>query len=81
MAKRRAEFKIEDKVFNQLDEIANSDFEGNRTAALEDMIRHSSTVRGIAENDRDKLRVSCRKGPHSDIYEKNERVMIDFFLV
>ncbi len=81
MAKRRAEFKIEERVFSQLDEVANRDFEGNRTAALEDMIRHSSAVRSISECDRDKLRVSSRRGPHSDIYDDNERKMIDFFLV
>ena len=81
MAKRRAEFKIEEKVFRQLDEVANRDFDGNRTAALEDMIRHSSTVRSISECDRDKLRVSSRKGPHCDVYDDNERKMIDFFLV
>jgi len=52
---------------------------GSWTDALEYMIRNSHAVHSIPSNERDRLRVSCKRGPYADDYDKHERKMINFF--
>lgn len=74
-------FRLEASLLDGLALIAADDFNGNLTAALEDMIKHSLVVRSVPEGDRDLLRASARRGFAHDVYEKHERKMIDFYLV
>lgn len=81
MAKEMKNFRLEAELLDGLACVAELDFNGNMTAALEDVIKHSLLVRSIPEGDRDRLRVSAKRGAFSAEYDKHERKMIDFFLV
>lgn len=60
-------------------------FESNEytswTDALEYMIRNSHAVHSVPEVDRDRLRVSAKRGPYNEEYDQHERKMINFFWV
>lgn len=81
MAKQIKNFRLDTELLDGLSKVAAEEFNGNVTAALEDMIKHSLVVRSVPEGDRDRLRVSAKRGAFSAEYEKHERIMIDFFLV
>lgn len=81
MAKEMKNFRLESELLDGLACVAARDFNGNMTAALEDVIKHSLLVRSVPEADRDRLRVSAKRGSYSEEYDKHERKMIDFFLV
>ncbi len=81
MAKSVKSFRIEDQMYNDLLSIASEHYNGNATAAIEEAISHLILVLSVPEGERDLLRVSARRGPYKDTYEKYDRKMIDFFLV
>ncbi len=81
MAKQQRTLRISEETILMVENIAKNEFGNNFTAAIESMVKHSHLIRQIDEDDRDRLRVSSKRGPHGDIYDKHERKMINFFLV
>lgn len=73
--------RVKQETLDMIQKIANKENDGNFSVTLEDMVKNSFAVMSIDEDERDQLRVSCRRGPYSEIYDKHERVMIDFFWV
>lgn len=73
--------RVTQETLDKIDFIAKSEYEGNFSVALENMVKNSFAVMSVSEDERDQLRVSCRRGSFADIYDKHERVMIDFFWV
>ena len=81
MAKSVKSFRIEDQMHSDLVSIAEQHYNGNATAAIEEAISHLLLVLSVPEGERDLLRVSSKRGCHSETYEKHERKMVSFFLV
>ena len=81
MPKVMKNFRIEESIIADAIKIADEEFGGNLTAAIEDMLKHSIAVRSVPWNDRDKLRVQARRNDVYDVYEKHENKMHDFFLI
>lgn len=81
MAKVQKTIRLSQDVIDMVQEVSEGGIGMSWTNALEIMVRSGHLTRSISVNDRDKLRVSCKNGKYSDIYDKHERKMIDFFLV
>lgn len=81
MKKIQKTIRVSQETIDMIKSVSDNDYNGNWTLALENMIKNSFAVMSIPEEERDKLRVSCRKGPYNSEYIKHERKMIDFFWV
>ena len=78
MAKVLKQVRIEEKTISDIQAIADSDFNGNFTAALLDCAASGVSMRKIPEN----VREAMKSGMHrydfaSDFYMDNTRVVID----
>ena len=81
MAKVMKNFRIEQSILDGVAKVAESDFDGNMTAAIESMLKHGTEFRKVPVVDRDKLRVQARRNDLWGIYEKHESIMHDFFWI
>ena len=83
LAKTQKTIRISGTAINMVQQISDSSDNqyDSWTDALENMIRNSHAVHSIPSTKREKLRVSCKKGPHADDYEEHDREMISFFWV
>ena len=81
MAKVMKNFRIEQSILDGVSVIADAEYGGNMTAAIENMLKHSIEFRKVSESDRDRLRVQAKRNDHFGIYEKHESIMHDFFWI
>tara|TARA_R110000822_G_scaffold264899_1_gene388922 strand:+ start:185 stop:436 length:252 start_codon:yes stop_codon:yes gene_type:complete len=83
LAKQQKTLRLSETAIKMVQEVfdnKDNDY-GSWTDALEYMIRNSHAVHSIPFDDRDKLRVSCKNGSYSELYDSNERKMINIFWV
>ncbi len=73
--------RVTQETLDKINDVAKREYGGNFSVALENMVKNSFAVMSVSEDERDQMRVSCRRGPLGDVYEKYERTMIDFFWV
>ena len=79
MAKQQKTLRLSQAAITMVQEVFDSNEYSSWTDALEHMIRNSYAVHSIPDHERDRLRVSCKRGPYAEDYDKHERKMINFF--
>lgn len=71
--------RIEEEMINQIQAVADSDFNGNFTAAAIDLMLCGISMRKIPENVRDEMRAGLVRlnGNGAEFYHDNPRIVID----
>lgn len=78
MAKLLKQVRLEEKMIAEIQEIADTDFDGNFTAALLDCALAGVNMRSIPEHVRWLMKAgACSDECGQDFYHKNPRVLID----
>lgn len=78
MAKILKQVRIEEKFISELQSIADSDFDGNFTAALLDCASAGVNMRKIPDNVREAMKAGMHRYDFaSEFYRENTRVVID----
>lgn len=78
MAKTLKQVRIEDSMIDQIQAIADTDFDGNFTAALIDCASAGINMRKIPEDVRNAMKSGMIQYPFAnDFYHDNARVVID----
>ena len=83
MAKQQKTLRLSEAAISKVQEVFdNKDNEySSWTDALEWMIRNSHAVHSVPQHTRDRLRVSCKRGPYSEDYDEHDREMLSFFWI
>ena len=78
MAKILKQVRIEEKTIADIQTIADSDFDGNFTAALMDCAMAGVNMRKVPENVREAMKAGMHRYDFaSEFYKDNTRVVID----